>query len=92
MSNNDTNNPSPELLRAIVATEVAGQRVELWVKTTIEAIPTLATTVTIPSFIIPPDVIIWGTRIFIRRLDGRYVEGFVAAAIEETNKRKAVES
>lgn len=92
MSNNDPNNPSPELLRAIAATEVAGQRVELWMNLTIEAIPTLITTVTIASFIIPPDAIIWGQRLFIKRLDGRYVEGFVAAAIEETNKRKAVES
>ena len=35
------------------------------------------TTIGMPPFQLPPEVIGWGERVFVRREDGRYYEGFI---------------
>ena len=40
------------------------------------------TQVTMPPFLYPPEVILWGERYFVRRDDGRYYEGMCWPILE----------
>lgn len=40
----------------------------------------------VPAFEPPPDALLWGQRIFIRRDDGRYLEGFCWVALDEAEE------
>lgn len=48
----------------------------------------LVTKVVILPYLIPAEVIAWGERIFVRREDGKYYEGFVALPIKTVEKTR----
>lgn len=40
------------------------------------------TTVRVPPFTPPPEIILWGVRYFVRQADGRYLEGMCWPILE----------